>query len=173
MKPVIRRILALSFAVLVLTGCGATEREALRVGSQTISSDGLTDLVLAVSGGAPDGEAPSTLSAQTYREIGGVWLRDAAAVAYLESTGVTISEAESEVIKTQIEDAIAGEQIGAISRQSEGYDALTNNIWISSSPGDLGTPEAQEAMLQLVREADVESRIGSWDNDSLLIVPRG
>lgn len=173
MKAVIRRILPLVFTVLIVAGCGATERDALSVGSQSISADGLTDLVLSVNGGPPDGELPQTLSAQSYREIGAVWLRDAAAVSYLDSTGVRISEAESEAIKIQIEDAIAGNQIGVISRQSEGYDALTNNIWISSSPGDLGSPEAQQALLQLVREADVESRIGVWDSTELLIVPRG
>lgn len=173
MKPVIRRICVLLFFVLVLAGCGATERDALSVGTQSITSDGLTDLVLAVSDGPPDGEIPQTLSAQTYRDIGSVWIRDAAAVSYLEANGVTISEAEQEAIKTQIEDAIAAQQIGVISRQSQGFDALTNNIWVSSSPGDLDTAEAQEALIALVRDAEVESRIGVWDNENLQIIPRG
>jgi hypothetical protein len=59
MKPVIRRILLLTFSVLVLAGCSAQERDALRVGEESISEQGLTDLVLALSGGAPDGEEPS------------------------------------------------------------------------------------------------------------------
>lgn len=173
MKPVIRRILLLTFAALVLAGCGVQERDALRVGGQSISEEGLTDLVLAVSSGAPDGEEPSALSAQSFREVGAVWLRDAAAVAYLAENGVMISQAERDVIKTQIEDAIAAQQLGAISRQSEGYEALMANVWISTQASALGSPDVQEELLAMVQNADVSSRIGEFDAEAFELVPRG
>jgi hypothetical protein len=173
MKPVIRRILLLTFSVLVLAGCGAQERDALRVGEESISEQGLTDLVLAVSGGAPDDEEPSALSAQDFRDIGAVWLRDAAAVTYLEENGVTITQSERDGIKSEIEDAIAAQQLGAISRQSEGYEALTVNVWVTAQGPALDTPAVQEELLTLVKNAAVSSRIGKFDVETFALVPRG
>jgi hypothetical protein len=173
MRPVIRRILVLLFAVFVLAGCGAAERDARSVGDRSISEEGLTDLVLAVNGGAPDGETPAAIDMEVMRNVGSVWLRDAAVVSYLESIGVTLTDAERDSIKVQIEDAISSQQIGPISRQSEGFDALTNNIWVANQPGELGTPEAEQELLDIARDADVESRLGMWDNDIQQIVPRG
>ena len=173
MRPVIRRILVFLFAVFVLVGCGATERDAVSVGDRSISEEGLTDLVLAVSGGAPDGETPSAIDLEAMRNVGSVWVRDAAAVSYLESAGVTMTEAERDLIKVQIEDAISSGQVGPISRQSEGFEALTNNIWVSTQPGILGTDEAQQGLLEIARDAEVESRLGQWSNDALQIIPRG
>jgi hypothetical protein len=173
MRPVIRRILVLLFAGFVLAGCGAAERDALAVGDRSISEEGLTDLVLAVNGGAPDDETPAAIDMEVMRSIGSVWLRDAAVVSYLESTGVTLTDAERDSIKVQIEDAISSQQIGPISRQSEGFEALTNNIWVANQPEELGTPEAEQELLDIARDADVESRLGMWDNDTQQIVPRG
>jgi len=173
MRPVIRRILVLLFSVFVLAGCGAAERDALAVGDQSISEEGLTDLVLAVNGGAPDGETPAAIDMEVMRSVGSVWLRDATVVSYLESTGVTLTDAERDSIKVQIEDAISSQQIGPISRQSEGFEALTNNIWVANQPGILGIPEAEQELLDIARDADVESRLGMWDNDTQQIVPRG
>lgn len=173
MRLVIRRILVLVFAAFVLAGCGAAERDAVSVGDRSISEQGLTELVLAVNGGAPDGETPSAIDMEVMRNVGSVWLRDAAAASYLESTGVTMTEAERESIKLQIEDAISAQQVGTISRQSEGFEALTNNIWVSSQSGNLGTAEAQEGLLEIARDAEVESRLGQWSNDALQIIPRG
>jgi hypothetical protein len=173
MRPVIRRILVLVFAVFVLAGCGAAERDALSVGDRSISEEGLTDLVLAVNGGAPDGETPAAIDLEVMRNVGSVWLSDAAVVSYLASTGVTLTDAERDSIKVQIEDAISSQQIAPISRESEGFEALTNNIWVASQPANLGTPEAEQDLLAIARDADVESRLGMWDNDTQQIVPRG
>ncbi len=173
MKPVIRRILLLTFSVLVLAGCSAQERDALRVGEESISEQGLTDLVLALSGGAPDGEEPSALSAQTFREIGAVWLRDAAALTYLEENGVTITPSERDGIKSEIENAIVAQQLGAISRQSEGYEALTTNLWVASQGSALAAPDVQEELLTLVKNGAVSSRIGKFDVETFELVPRG
>jgi hypothetical protein len=173
MRPVIRGILVLVFAAFVLAGCGAVERDALSVGDRSISGEGLTDLVLAVNGGAPDGETPSAINMEAVRNVGSIWLRDAAAASYLESTGVTMTEAERDLIKVQIEDAISAQQVGPISRQSEGFEALTNNIWVASQPGILETAEAQQGLLEIARDAEVESRLGQWSNDALQIIPRG
>ncbi|GEM_PF-2168033 len=173
MRPVIRRILVLVFAAFVLASCGAAERDALSVGDRSISEEGLTDLVLAVNGGSPDGETPAAIDLEVMRNVGSVWLRDAAAVSYLESTGVTMTEAERDSIKVQIEDAISLGQVGPISRQSEGFEALTNNLWVSTQPGILGTAEAQQGLLEIARVAEVESRLGQWSNEALQIIPRG
>lgn len=173
MNHVIRRILLLAFVVLVLAGCGASEREALRVGELSISEEGLADLVVSLSGGAPTGEDPSALSAQSFRDVGVVWIRDAAAVTYLADNGVTMTEAERDGIKTQIENAIVADELGAISRQSEGYDALTNNVWVSSQGGALQAPDVQEELLALAQSADVSSRIGEFDAEGFELVPRG
>ena len=172
MRPVNRRILVLVFAAFVLAGCGAAERDAVSVGDRSISEQGLTELVLAVDR-APDGEIPSTIDMERMRSVGSTWLRDAATLSYLESTGVTMTEAERDSIKAQIEDAISAGQLTAISRQSEGFEALMNNLWLASQPEVVGTPEAEQGSLEIARDAEVESRLGQWSNDALQIIPRG
>lgn len=168
MNHVIRRLLFLLLCTLALAGCGAAEgRDALAVNDRAISEDGLTDLVLAVNGGSPDGEIPAAMSADAYRLIGRTWLSDAAAASYLADNGVTITQAERDSIKTQIEDAIVAQQLAPISRESDGYEALTNNIWVSSQRASLLEPNAQEAIVDIIRDADVGSRIGVLEFDVL------
>lgn len=175
MNHVIRRMLFLALAALALAGCGASEREAVVVGESSISEDGLVDMVLALNGGSPDGTVPPAVSADVARQIADVVIRDLASVEYLRSTGVTLSDDEREEIKNLIEDAIADPTsgLGPIDRQSDGYEAITYNVWIASRPGDLGTPEADSAIDQLVREANVSSRVGRLDGDTNLLVSRG
>ncbi len=168
MSHVIRRMFFLLLCTLALAGCGAAQgRDALSVGDRTISEDGLTDLVIAVNGGSPDGEIPAALSAEVYRQIGRTWLNDAASASYLSDKGVTITQAERESIKTQIEDAIVAQQLAPISRESEGYEALTNNIWVSSQRPSLLEPDTQETIVDMIRDADVGSRIGVIEFDAL------
>lgn len=156
----------LLLCTLALAGCGATDgRDALVVGDRSISEEGLTDLVIAVNGGAPDGETPAALSAEVYRQIGRTWLSDAAAASYLSNNGIVITQDERETIKTQIEDAIVAAQIGPISRESDGYEALTTNIWVTTQQAGLSEPGARDAIIELIRDADVGSRIGVLEFD--------
>lgn len=174
MNHVIRRMLFLCLAAAALAGCGASERDALAVGEYSISEEGMTDLVLSVNGGVPDPDVVvSQLSAEQYRGVGSSWLQIFAARQYLESTGVTISQEERDAIKVRVEDAIAAGDFGPVSRQSEAFEALTISAWLPQVDDVLATPEASDAIVELLRNATVSSRIGELDPDTRLITARG
>lgn len=179
MKPVIRRILFLGLAVFLLSACGATERTALAVGDQSISEDGLTELVVAVNGGLPIGEEPASLPADRYRVDGAVWLQLASRIDYLNGEGVTITEEEEDTIKLEIENAISTGQIGPVDRDSEAWEAFVWSFWLGSRPiEELATPEAERTILLSLVDSTVSSRVGELDLDTLAItslnlLPRG
>ncbi len=181
MNHVIRRIVVFLLCTLALAGCGATDTDVLSLGDQSISEEGFVDLVVALNQGDRDTEIQPLLDVDgvrlNYRDLSRTWLSDAAAVEYLSQLGITITEADRENIKPIIEDAIANpdpsQRIGPIARSSEGYEALVQNVWVASHAAELGTPEAREALVALVRDADLSSRIGSIDPETLLITARG
>jgi hypothetical protein len=86
---------------------------------------------------------------------------------------VTITPSERDGIKSEIENAIVAQQLGAISRQSEGYEALTTNLWVASQGSALAAPDVQEELLTLVKNGAVSSRIGKFDVETFELVPRG
>lgn len=164
----------LVLAAAALAGCGASERDALAVGEYSISEEGMTDLVISVNGGVPDPDAEiNQLSANDYREVGSAWLQIFAARDYLASTGVTISQEDRDAIKVRVEDAIAAGDFGPVSRQGEAFEALTVSAWLPQVDDTLGSPEATAAIVELLRNATVSSRIGELDPDTRLITARG
>lgn len=173
MNPVIRRMLFLGLVLVALSGCAGSDRNALAIGETSLSEDGLIDMVIALNGGAPTDEPIPAISADVSREIADIVIRDLASVEYLRQSGVVLSDDERETFKEQIEAAIVEGRLGPLDRSSEGYDAITYNIWIASQPGDITSPDAQDAIAQLVRDADISSRLGEIDPESRLLVPRG
>lgn len=180
MNHVIRRTLFLLLCTLALVGCGASERDALTVGEQSISEEGLTDLVLALNPGGPDPETIASLQTSAYREVGAIWLQLFARFDYLESSGVVLEESARESAKERIEQLISEGRLNPVSRESQAFDALVVSDWLSTQPGDVESPEALNAIESSLRESSIASRIGTLDLASLedetrplLIVPRG
>lgn len=168
MKPVIRRILFSGLAVLFLVGCGAAERSALSVGDQSISEEGLTELVIAVNGGLPEGEDPSSLPADLYRRDGGTWLQLAANIEYLDDLGIEITDDDEAGIKTQLENAMSSGQIGPVARDGEAWEAFVWSFFLSNTPiVELSDPAAQEAIIDYLADAEISSRVGELDIESL------
>ena len=174
MKHVIRRMFFLMLCMVLLAGCSAVDqRDALSVGDQSISEDGLTDLIFALNPESPERETVPVLDIDPYRTIGAGWLRLYAAVEYLEGQGIVLDEQGRQTATELIEQQISEGRYSPLSRESEAYEALIVNHWMATNVADLETPEAQIAMETLLRDSDVASRIGSFDIDANLIGPRG
>lgn len=170
MTPVIRRLGVLLVLLLTIGACAGSERESLAAGDYSISRGDLTELVVALNPGGPT-ELPSTLSAETFRGIADVWIRDAALATVLEENGVTMTEDERIAINGTIEDAVRGEQIGVLAPLSQGYAALQRNVWVAGKVDQLDG-EAQARVQALMVDADIESRIGKVDPETTFIVAR-
>lgn len=168
MTFVIRRLGVLCVFVLVLAGCAGSERSAVAVGDFSISRGDLTDLVVALNPGGPD-ELPATLSAETFRGIANTWTRDAAIAQALTEQGVMITDDERTAANARIDEAIAAAQIGMLDPSSGGYQALQRNIWVEARGAELTDASAQRAQ-ELLDGADVESRLGTVERETSLIV---
>ena len=170
---VIRRLGILLALVLTVGACAGAERDAVSVGDHSISRADLVDLVVAVwPGDAPDpNELPATLSAQPFRDVANTWINDAAIATALSEQGIVMTEEERVAINGQIEDVIVDGQIGNLLPLTGGYEALQRNIWVSTSRNLLDETSGARAD-QLIRDADVESRLGSVDPETSLIVAR-
>ncbi|MFT7473219.1 MAG: hypothetical protein ACI81L_000133 [Verrucomicrobiales bacterium] len=187
MTAVIRRLGILLVLVLTLGACAGGEGTSVSIGDRSLSRQDLTDLVVAVNGGVPLGsDQPTTLSAENYRGIATIFIRNAATTHYFASKGVSMTDEERGLLQEQTSDRVGVEGgLGFLAFESPAFNAIVDNAWVSNQPVetffDDGPPAGLDEQLFSLRlveivsdsglAVDVESRVGLWDAELGEVTP--
>ncbi len=186
MKPVNFRTLLFVFACALATGCGA---DALSVGDDSISRDDFEDYA-SVLGYLDQGPGPVEevrLDANWARFAAAQWLTTSAFEQALADAGFEATDDDSAEAATVVLDAtnrvrndVAAAGIDIVStvedfdQSDPAFAQLTRLVTTQLVADRAGSAMAdvEVAVLELMEDAEVESRIGRWDNDVFDVVPR-
>ncbi len=127
MAHVIRRLSLLLALLLALAACAGDERSTVGLGDESMSRTELTDLVISVSGGIPEGaEDPTSLDAERMRQVASVYVRDLALTEYFEANGFAPDAAVIDAAEAAAAQRFENQEFGFLAFDSAGYRAIVN-----------------------------------------------
>ncbi len=176
-----RRLALFVLLVMLLTACNGAQRDALIAGDDSLSRQELQSLLISLAGGVEPDTEIRTLPAELIRAVGTEVLRGAAIVDYFETEGGgiddalwqsqrdTITNAETPVILPGLSPEPL--QLGFLEFESPEFFALLNMLVANELVDARGEEIDGAALLEEFTEGfAVESRLGSWDDESFVIV---
>lgn len=169
-----RRFLILLAGLLFLSACGATDTAAIRLGDQSISEQELAALAELVQGPAAIelGGIDSGLVANVavLRQIGSIWLQNAAERQALEDRDIVLTDQARLETEAFLSQSFPPELLTEMNG-GEAYEALITNAWLQGVIANLNGADAE--VLGLMSSADISSSLGTFDEETRLIVEAG
>lgn len=165
MVSVIRRIGIAVIFVLTLSACAGAERASLTVGDISVNRADLIELTDAALGN-PDPDSTATVDAAALRNITGIALQDAAVATALAEQGITFTEQDRVTTEAQVSEGIAAQQLPAVFQGSGAWEILVRSIWLGSLPAEQFDDSVFVRIEELMRGAELESRIGEVNQDA-------
>jgi len=177
-----RRFLFLAIGLFFLGACGATDTAAISVGDRSITAEELatfSEIGMGTFGQDSNANAAVqfagidtelVVNADILRQLGVAWLQNAAAVQLLEERGIVLTDGQRVTVEAQLSQII-GLETQARLLGTETYESFVDLIWLN----DVGVAldGAQEELRSLMASAQVSSRLGVFDPDTVTILPPG
>lgn len=170
MTKVFRRSVLLLAAAILLSACTGSSSDAASVGGETVSNEVLDELVAsALDIDRVDVDADVRQQADPYREMLGSWIFTTSRRLAVEDFGVDLDAVEIPAeIRANVQEVIEPLEEDSPLRELIETNAKFSNETIFEG---IDVDNLNERFIELVMDAEVSRRFGTWDRDQGVVVP--